>query len=117
VKRGRRKILITAYTNLAVDNMIEAISHDNKVKLVRIGSYGKTSDEIKKYHINRLMKEYPRYKYLKVLEKRMSKAFNDLKRIKQLREDEKVTIAIIREKLTGVDQRLGLIEKRIQEIN
>jgi superfamily I DNA and/or RNA helicase len=116
VKRGRRKILITAYTNLAVDNMIEAISRDNKVKLVRIGSYGKTSDEIKKYHINSLMKEYPRYKYLKVLEKRMSKAFNDLKRIKQLREDEKVTIAIIREKLTDVDQRLGLIEKRIQEI-
>jgi hypothetical protein len=116
VKRGRRKILITAYTNLAVDNMIEAISRDNEVKLVRIGSYGKTSDEIKKYHINSLMKEYPRYKYLKVLEKRMSKAFNDLKRIKQLREDEKVTIAIIREKLTDVDQRLGLIEKRIQEI-
>ena len=117
VKRGRRKILITAYTNLAVDNMIEGISRDNEVKLVRIGSYGKTSDEIKKYHIDSLMGEYPRYKYLKVLEKRMSKAFNDLKRIKQLREDEKVTIAIIREKLTGVDQRLGLIEKRIQEIS
>ena len=117
VKRGRRKILITAYTNLAVDNMIEAISRDNEVKLVRIGSYGKTSDKIKKYHINSLMKEYPRYKYLKVLEKRMSNAFNDLKRIKQLHEDEKVTIAIIREKLTDVDQRLGLIEKRIQEIS
>ena len=117
VKRGRRKLLITAYTNLAVDNMIEAISRDKEVKLVRIGSYGKTSDEIKKYHIDSLMKEYPRYKYLKVLKKRMSKAFDDLKCIKQLREDEKATIANIRKNLREVDERLGLIEKRIQEIS
>jgi len=117
VKRGRRKILITAYTNLAVDNMIEAISHDKDVKIVRIGSYEKTSSEIKKYHINSLMKEYPRFKYLKVLEERMSKTFDDLKRIKQIRVDGKATIAIIRKNLREVDQRLGLIEKQIKEIS
>jgi len=117
VKRGRRKILITAYTNLAVDNMIEAISRDKDVKIVRIGSYEKTSDEIKKYHINSLMKEYPRFKYLKVLEERMSKTFDDLKRIKQIRVDGKATIAIIRKNLREVDQRLGLIEKQIKAIS
>ena len=117
VKRGRRKILITAYTNLAVDNMIEAISRDKDVKIVRIGSYEKTSAEIKKYHINSLMKEYPRFKYLKVLEERMSKTFDDLKRIKQIRVDGKATIAIIRKNLREVDQRLGLIEKQIKEIS
>jgi len=117
VKRGRRKILITAYTNLAVDNMIEAISRDKDVKIVRIGSYEKTSAEIKKYHINSLMKEYPRFKYLKVLEERMSKTFDDLKRIKQIRVDGKATIAIIRKNLREVDQRLGLIEKQIKAIS
>jgi superfamily I DNA and/or RNA helicase len=116
VKRGRRKILIAAYTNLAVDNMIEAISSDMEVKLVRIGSYGKTNDEIRKYHIDSLIRKQPRYKYLKALEERMSNAFAELKSIKQSRGYEEIKIIIIRKKLMEVDQRLGLIEKRIQEM-
>jgi superfamily I DNA and/or RNA helicase len=116
VKRGRRKILITAYTNLAVDNMIEAISSDKDVKLVRIGSYEKTNAKIREYHINSLIRKQPRYKYLKALEKRMSKAFDELKSIKPIREYEEVRVDAIRKKLLEVDQRLELIEKRIQEI-
>ncbi len=116
VKRGRRKILITAYTNLAVDNMIEAISSDKDVKLVRIGSYEKTNAKIREYHIDSLIRKQPRYKYLKALEERMSKAFDELKSIKPIREYEEVKIDAIRKKLLEVDQRLELIEKRIQEI-
>jgi len=116
VKQGRGKILITAYTNLAVDNMIEAISSDKDVKLVRIGSYEKTNAKIREYHINSLIRKQPRYKYLKALEERMSKAFDELKSIKLIREDEEVKIEAIRKKLLEVDQRLELIEKRIQEI-
>jgi len=116
VKRGRRKILITAYTNLAVDNMMEAISSDKDVKLVRIGSYEKTNAKIREYHISSLIRKQPRYKYLKALEERMSKAFDELKSIKLIREKEEVKIEAIRKKLLEVDQRLELIEKRIQEI-
>jgi len=116
VKRGRRKILITAYTNLAVDNMIETILRDKYVKLVRIGSYGKTNDNVKECHINSLIRKQPRYKYLKALEERLSKTFDELRNIKPIREDEGVKIDAIRKKLLEVDQRLGLIEKRIQKI-
>ena len=116
VKRGRRKILITAYTNLAVDNMIDAISRDKDVKLVRIGSYEKTNAKIRECHIESLIRKQPRYKYLKALEKRMSKAFAELESIKQNREYEEVNIDSIRKKRLEVDQRLELIEKRNQEI-
>ena len=116
VKRGRRKILITAYTNLAVDNMIEAISSDKDIKLVRIGNYKKTNGKSREYHIDSLIRKQPRYKYLKALEERMSKAFDELKNIKLIREDEEVKIDAIRKTLLEVDQRLELIEKRIQEI-
>jgi superfamily I DNA and/or RNA helicase len=55
--KNNQKILITAWTNLAVDNIIKRLKSDAK-KVVRIGSIDKIDPEVRKCSIFEKMKEH-----------------------------------------------------------
>ncbi len=71
VKRNQ-KVLITAWTNLAVDNMIKRMPKKESINVVRIGPIDKTDPEVRKFSIFERMKEHVDWKeverYRKLIE-------------------------------------------------
>ncbi|MBU4031335.1 MAG: AAA family ATPase [Candidatus Thermoplasmatota archaeon] len=68
--KKKKKILITAFTNLAVDNIIDRISKEDKYKIVRVGSPNSISPAVQKYTINSLMQNHELYNQMKTLKER-----------------------------------------------
>jgi len=61
VKR-KQKILITAWTNLAVDNIVKRLSKKETKKIVRIGPINEVDSEVKKFSIFEKMKKHKDWK-------------------------------------------------------
>ncbi|MFQ6119652.1 MAG: AAA domain-containing protein, partial [Methanosarcinales archaeon] len=120
VKR-KRKTLVTAYTNLAVDNIAERVLSDG-IDLVRIGTYDKTNEKMKEHHIDNLIKRHLFYGYLESLKKhrddlykRIYDAHETIQHIQKEIEAEKSKIDGIIKELKDLDQMLELTEKQIKD--
>ena len=80
INRGE-KVLVSSQTHIAVDNVLEKLSEIENLNLLRIGTYSKLNDNIKRFHINGWIKfyaeDYSRYsqnnlKFLKQFYKQSS---------------------------------------------
>ena len=60
--KRKQKLLITAWTNLAVDNIIKRLSKKDTRKIVRIGPINKIDPKVKKYSIFEKMKKHKDWK-------------------------------------------------------
>ncbi len=70
VKRGR-KVLATAETNVAVDNLVEKLH--GKVKIVRIGNPVRVSPQLQEVTLYALVKQHKKYRQVEAIQKEISK--------------------------------------------
>ncbi len=71
-KQGK-KILVTADSNTAVDNLLERVSKYLKANIVRVGHLAKASKELEKYFIFYLLEQDDEYKKIKKINEEIEK--------------------------------------------
>lgn len=77
-----KKILITAWTNLAVDNIIKRLSKKETRNLVRIGPIDKIDSEVKKFSIDEKIKEHKDWKEVETYHRVIEEMYKLAKKIK-----------------------------------
>lgn len=82
VKRGN-KVLATAESNAAVDNIVERLAKKEKLKITRLGHPQKVSDEIKQQTIFCKIQNHELYKFIIEDQRRLDKAFENLSKSKK----------------------------------
>jgi len=80
--KRNQKILITAWTNLAVDNIIKRLLKKESRKIVRIGPLDEIDKEVRKYSIFEKMKEHKDWKEVERYHKIIDNLFNLIPRVK-----------------------------------
>lgn len=76
--KEKQKTLITAWTNLAVDNMVEKLIKKTD-KILRIGRESKINPKLKKYSLFAKMKKDVSWKYVVELVELINKSFDEIK--------------------------------------
>jgi superfamily I DNA and/or RNA helicase len=82
IKR-KQKTLITAWTNLAVDNIIKRLSKKEKKNLIRIGPIDEVDSEVKEFSIFEKMKEHKDWKEVERERKLRDDLFKLIPKIKE----------------------------------
>ena len=82
IKRNQ-KLLVTAWTNLAVDNIIKRLSKKETKNIVRIGPINEIDPEVKKFSIFEKMKEHPNWKDVEAYQKKIEELYVSLPRIRE----------------------------------
>lgn len=82
VKR-KNKVLATAESNTAVDNIVERLAKKQKLEITRLGHPQKVSKEIKEQTLSCKMQDHRLYKKIEKDQKRLNDAFKELKNCKK----------------------------------
>lgn len=80
--KRNQKLLITAWTNLAVDNVIKRLLKKESMEIVRIGPINEIDSEVKKYSIFEKMKKHKDYKEVEKYRKIIDGLFKSLPKIR-----------------------------------
>lgn len=80
--KRNQKLLITAWTNLAVDNVIKRLLKKESMEIVRIGPINEIDSEVKKYSIFEKMKKHKDYKEVEKYRKIIDDLFKILPKIR-----------------------------------
>ncbi|MEK6969206.1 MAG: AAA domain-containing protein [Nanoarchaeota archaeon] len=80
--KRKQKTLITAWTNLAVDNVIKRLSQKETKNIVRVGPIDEVNSEVKKFSIFEKMKKHKDWKEVERERELMDKLFKLIPRVK-----------------------------------
>ena len=80
--KKNQKLLITAWTNLAIDNIIKRLTKKESTNIVRIGSLNEIDPEVKKYSIFEKIKKHKNWIEIDEYHKTVDKLFKLLSEIK-----------------------------------
>ncbi|MCH7568766.1 MAG: AAA family ATPase [Nanoarchaeota archaeon] len=80
--KRNKKLLITAWTNLAVDNIIKRLDIKEIQKIVRIGPISEIDPKVRKYHIDEKMKKHKDWKEVEEHYKIIDNLFKALPEVK-----------------------------------
>ena len=82
---GNSKILVTAWTNIAVDNILEKFQHDDSDKILRIGSYREVSPGNRKFTLIERRKKSSDYWEVEELDKLIEKQYKGISKLHRQR--------------------------------
>lgn len=72
-----QKVLITAWTNVAVDNILQRIIGVEESKIIKVGSSAGTSPVVKRFTISEKRKNHPYYPDVRVIEEAIKRGKKD----------------------------------------
>ena len=81
--KRNQKILITAWTNLAVDNMIKRLLKSELKNIVRIGSINEISPEVREHSIFEKVKKHRDWKEVTRQQKAIDDVYNTIPKVKE----------------------------------
>ncbi|MFH1432722.1 MAG: AAA domain-containing protein [archaeon] len=111
--KRNQKILITAWTNLAVDNIIKRLMNRELEKIVRIGPIEEIDAEVKEYSIFEKMKKHKDWKEVERLQDIINSIFCNLPKKRDEIDSAQEEINKLNEKKKTLDKkRIGLLSEK-----
>lgn len=102
-KKTTNKILVTAWTNLAVDNIIKRLSKNETRNIVRIGPINEIDSKVKKFSIFEKMKEHEDWK-------KVEKYIRDIEELSK-------SIPKINDEIISTQKNISICRKKIKIFN
>ena len=113
--KRKQKLLITAWTNIAVDNILKKLSGVKSKKIVRIGPINSIDPKVKKYSIFEKMKNHPYWGKIEELKKSLNKLFESTQKLTDEMQSTQKNIDQIKDKVNNSKEKLdNLIEEKQQ---
>ena len=81
--KRNQKLLITAWTNLAVDNILKGLLKSELKNIVRIGPINEISPEVREYSIFEKMKKHRDWKEVESLQKVIDESYNIILKVRE----------------------------------
>ena len=108
-----QKTMVTAWTNLAVDNIIKRLFKKGAKKVVRIGPITEIDPEVRRYSIFEKMKEHEDWKEVESLRKIIKELFNNIQELKSKRREAKENINKTKDNVSKLKKELDelILEK------
>ncbi len=106
---GGQKVLITAWTNVAVDNILQRIIGVDESEIIKVGSLDGTSPLVKRFTLSEKRKKHPYYNDVRVIEEVIKRS---KKNITELSSE----INYLNQKITELSKKREQINESYQEI-
>ena len=106
---GGQKVLITAWTNVAVDNILQRIIGVDESEIIKVGSLDGTSPLVKRFTLREKRKKHPYYNDVRVIEEVIKRS---KKNITELSSE----INYLNQKITELSKKREQINESYQEI-
>jgi len=107
--KRNQKILITAWTNLAVDNIIKRLLKKESMKIVRIGPINEIDSKVKKYSIFEKMKKHKDWKEVEKYRKIIDDLFKILPQVKD-------KVGLVQEDINQTKNKVKILKEELNNL-
>ena len=118
--KRKQKILVTAWTNKCIDNIVKRLSEKESENIVRIGPVEKMDKEVKKYSVSEKIKEHKDYEEIENYNKVINELSEDMeKKIKEKNSLRRKMTWVKNSRLDylkSLERKIDLYEEKIKEL-